>query len=228
MRPLSNFTRGIDSIAKPADSIELDTYGPSTAVDYGTASDRPYDKQGICMLGNMTREDAEQLLRAHGAVAGNYLLRTSKNSLVLSLETGKKVVHNKLYGDANAGTFTINGKQVVQVLSIQELVHYYLQAPLEAAQHLGSALGSIVPPTDETYEAMGDPSIDTYARYSVPETDPKSGTANNNPNFAGPVPYGETSLKLNLAGGASAVESPGQLGGSDSSEERDSRYIAGR
>ena len=182
---LSNFTRGINSIAKAADGIELDTHGTSTAVDYGTASDRPYDKQDIRMLGNMTREDAEQLLRAHSAVAGNYLLRTSKNSLVLSIETGKKVVHNKLHGDANAGTFTINGKQVVQALSIQELVHYYLQAPLEAAQHLGSALGSIVPPTDETYEAN------------------------------------------NLAGGTSAVESPGQLGGSNSSEERDSRYITG-
>ena len=189
-------------------------------------------------LGSLTQKDAEQRLRAHGAVAGNYLFRTSKNSLVLSIDTGKKVVHNQLHGDANAGTFTINNTQVVHVSSIQELVQYYLQAPPEAMQHLGSALGNIVHPSDEIYNDMNDPRGDAYAGYIVQAKESNPGLANNNNDRVGAALYGETSLELHPTRGVfgatrfsngvtSTIEGPGQLWSSTSSEERNPSYIAG-
>ena len=81
------------------------------------------------------------LAKIRGPIVGDYLLRESKGSHVITLyATNKTFIHNKLRQNSDGKSFEVQGKHVVAAATLEDVLQHYVSTKAEASLHLGCAL----------------------------------------------------------------------------------------
>jgi len=134
-----------DDAAVGGETIANDVYDDAAAGGESGAAAQSLGltPQGILAahtIGAASRGEAVLVLNSRGPVAGDFVLRESKGSTVMSIQAGGNVLHHKV-GEADGGV-TVNGKpaSVAGAATLAGAVQAWLSQPAGAEKDLQHAL----------------------------------------------------------------------------------------
>ena len=102
----------------------------------------PHPKSGLLDVYCKTYSAACRILaKVRGPIVGDYLVRESKGSYVITLyATNKTFIHNQLRQKSDGKFFEVQGKHVVAATTLEDVLQHYVGTKEEASLHLGHTL----------------------------------------------------------------------------------------